>query len=721
MKLQIIFIGLVLVLGATAFSQTPDTSYIFIGDTVRVSAEKEKPVANFSSIAAKMFIPLQKTPISIGVVPQKVLQDQHVTGLSDALKNISSVNVQSALGTHDYFLIRGFESTSAGLVLADGVSEPDVSLFRFFGFGYYDLYNIDQVEVLKGPAAFLYGGNTLSGAVNMQRKQPVFRNFVNISASRGKFNHYRGCVDMGVTNSSNNLALRLNSLTLDTDFYRHEKNNEIQALNPALIWRINKSSALNVNFEYINGRLMPDTGIPLYLFEGRWQLPDVPRQVSYQRPDDFLKLKTGRLRIDYHNQARPWLLIRNKSYFSFLNGSTSFSLPHIPYRNIVGTWLVDRHKYGFDESQENFGNQTEAVLQLRNGNIKHHLLLGIEAGKLSNHSARNMIQIDGLYLFHPEISLQDRLIVDLNKIKTQVNSTTIAHYFVDHIEFSEKVQAFCGGRMDVFEFSTDRQNSPFDFIGRELTSRPVPLTKNYQKFSPMVGLIVKDSETLRFYANMAQSFAQGLRVVDEPEKSTQLEIGYKYMTRDGRFRNWVAIYNIRKDNMSIPLQGPLQGDRHEPSGSQQSRGFELEIIAQPGLNWYTYFTYSYTEAELVKYQIMDINEDLKTQLRDYSGNIPPFVPAHLLNIWTGKEFRPGCGLGFGIQYVSQQYIHADNNFEIDGFVMYNLALYFRIRDLSFRIDGKNLTGQTWLTRGLGPYSVIPANSRTFYGTCEFFF
>ena len=80
-------------------------------------------------------------------------------------------NVQTVFGVTDFFIIRGFDSLSSGLVLTDGVAEPEAT--------FYHLYNVERVEVLKDPGAFLYGGNPLSGSVNLTRKQPVFRNGAN--------------------------------------------------------------------------------------------------------------------------------------------------------------------------------------------------------------------------------------------------------------------------------------------------------------------------------------------------------------------------------------------------------------------------------------------------------------------------------------------------------------------------------------------------------------
>ena len=113
----------------------------------------------------KLAVPVQLTPASVSVVPRAVFESQDAFVLGDALRNVSGVSVATGFGVFDFFTIRGFDSLSSALVLTDGAFEPEST--------FYPLYNVRQVEVVKGPAAFLYGANPLSGAVHLVRKQPV--------------------------------------------------------------------------------------------------------------------------------------------------------------------------------------------------------------------------------------------------------------------------------------------------------------------------------------------------------------------------------------------------------------------------------------------------------------------------------------------------------------------------------------------------------------------
>ena len=161
---------------------------VYTAEEIVVTGSREK-VPTLSTVATKVPVPLRLTPASIGVVNHGLFRHQSGVVLGDALRNVSGVNVQTVFGVTDFFIIRGFDSLSGGLVLTDGVAEPEAT--------FYHLYNLERVEVLKGPGAFLYGGNPLSGSVNLSRKQPIFKNALQVTGSYGPYHTARGKVDAG--------------------------------------------------------------------------------------------------------------------------------------------------------------------------------------------------------------------------------------------------------------------------------------------------------------------------------------------------------------------------------------------------------------------------------------------------------------------------------------------------------------------------------------------
>ncbi|MCB1058402.1 MAG: TonB-dependent receptor plug domain-containing protein, partial [Acidobacteria bacterium] len=156
------------------------------------------PTSN--TVAAKLPLPLRETPASVTVIPTSLTEEQRGFILGDALENVSGVNVQTGNGVYDFFVIRGLDSVSSGLILTDGAPEPETT--------FYQLYNVDRVEVLKGPSAFLYGGSPLGGTVNLVRKQPEAERFTRAAGYGGSFGTFETTVDTNLASADGSLAFR---------------------------------------------------------------------------------------------------------------------------------------------------------------------------------------------------------------------------------------------------------------------------------------------------------------------------------------------------------------------------------------------------------------------------------------------------------------------------------------------------------------------------------
>ena len=140
-----------------------------------------RSIPTSNTIAAKLPLALQETPASVSVVTAELIEQQSGLVLGDALENVSGLNVQTGNGVFDFFVVRGIDSVSGGMILLDGTREPESS--------FYQLYNVDRVEVLKGPSSFVYGGSSLAGTVNLVRRQPVAQGSGTATRASGQFLH----------------------------------------------------------------------------------------------------------------------------------------------------------------------------------------------------------------------------------------------------------------------------------------------------------------------------------------------------------------------------------------------------------------------------------------------------------------------------------------------------------------------------------------------------
>lgn len=665
-----------------------------------------RAIPSSSSIATKLSVPLLSIPASVGVVTNDLVESQAGTVLGDALENVSGVNVQTGFGVHDFFSIRGFDSLSNGLVLTDGAAEPEVS--------FYNLYNVEQVEVLKGPGAFLYGGNPLSGTVNLVRVQPVLRNFAHVTGAYGRFQSYRTTVDLGLADLDRGLAFRLNALYQAADNYREDKDNSGFGINPALKWHLNPSSALQVNFEYSNSEYKADSGLPILgansgvpmLDNG---LPDVPRQRSYQSPFDVSDQDTYRVRVDFHTRLNSALEVRDKFYYTDFKWVSRGTLITGPGRDQLGASVpgqLGRSLTLLDDRQKLVGNQLEVLLDFATGRVRHALLVGFELSRLEDEYTLNVAFLPNMDVLAPvEFAAEPLFLIPGQHREGDTRSRTLAPYFVNRIFFAEQYQVFAGGRFDAINYE----------------DKPNQVGQTFNKLSPMLGVVYAPVSDLSFYGNAGRAFAPPStlgRGERKAEESTQLEAGARKHLFSGRLKAGLALYQLSKDVAS-------DDGATRRTGEQRSRGVEVEVAAQPAPNWQVFASYGYSVAALKDYEelfrLPTPAGGFFEQVFDRSGKKPDFAPEHLLNVWTTWQVWKGVGAGFGARYVDSQFIAPDNAFKIDEVLKFDASLYFFTGPRRLRVNFENLTNHEYETRGFGSTSVIPADPLSVHGTMEWMF
>jgi iron complex outermembrane recepter protein len=694
--LAVLFIVLSL---TTAFAQTGAGKSYVSTDTIVVVGERETKIPTVNTIATKMPVALRQTPASVGVVTSALIENQGAIVVGDALRNVSGINSQTGYGVFDYFIIRGFESLTSGLVLTDGAAEPEIT--------FYNLYNIDRVEVLKGPGAFLYGANPLSGTVNLVRKQPIFKKFLHLGSSYGHFDSYRSTADLGLADSRGHVAFRLNALWQDSKSYRDDKDNDNVSVNPALTWRLNEKTSLTANFEHVKSKYKPDTGLPLF----NNQVPDVPRTQSYQLPSDISDQKIIRARLDFETHVNEHFTLRNKFYYTDLDWQSDGTLLLGAFSTPFGT-VVGRALNALDDRQKLAGNQLEAILRFNTGGVRHQILAGFEVSRLGDEFTLSVVQqLSPISLVNP---IETATAVTPSPfMETDARSITYALYALNQIAFTEKLQATLGGRYDAIDYDDSRtlfiQGFPI----------PASANRNYKKFSPMLGIVYAPTANLSFYANTGKAFGPPSTLVVgnvEAEESTQYEVGAKTRFYNGKLHATVAAYHLKKNNLTISSSSSLAF----LAGKQKSRGLELELMAEPVRQWQTFVAYAFTEPELTEF--VDQIDGTPTVRIDRSGNVPAFAPKHILNIWTNKTFGNRLGLGLGGRHLSKQFIDEDNAYKIDDIFTLDAMLYYQIGNWRWSLNAKNLTDTEYETRGFSLFysaSVLPGNPRAIYGQIEF--
>ncbi|MGC2165199.1 MAG: TonB-dependent receptor plug domain-containing protein, partial [Gallionella sp.] len=210
---------------------------------VRGANQEKSYIAPVASTGTKTDTPLMETPLNIQVVPQQVLQDQKVTTLAQALKNVSGVKTSPYGGLQEFIYLRGFLTTTT---FRNGFRIDDTN-----GNGLRNMTNVDSVEVLKGPAAILYGRVEPGGVVNIVTKQPQAVPYYSLEQQVGSWDHYLTNLDAtGPFNEDKTVLYRANISYDKSNSWRDSVTNERLFIAPTLQWRINPQTQMTLEAEY---------------------------------------------------------------------------------------------------------------------------------------------------------------------------------------------------------------------------------------------------------------------------------------------------------------------------------------------------------------------------------------------------------------------------------------------------------------------------------------
>jgi iron complex outermembrane receptor protein len=667
-----------------------------------------------NTIGTKLPVSSQLTPAIVGTVSSELFNEQRAVTLSDVLENVSGLNIQAQNGISDFFVVRGFDSLSGALVMIDGAAVPEAT--------FYPTYNVQGVEVLKGPGGYLYGADPMAAAVNIVRKQPVPNDFLGVQLSGGSFGTYDGQVDWNQSNDNGSVAFRLNGFYRESDGYRDDTPSDHWGLNPSFNFRISERSSINVNLEALEASYSPDAGLPLIApapgFPGA--IPNVDRDTSYQSNLDYSDQTIQRVQVDYQIALNDRVTLRNKTYFRDLDWQSTGTLLFQDFLNPA--MPVGRAANTLDNQQQFTGNQFEAVFRLGDGRVKHNILAGVELAQRDNDYNIQFGFLSSLDLVNPvdtDTSITHCFLPMPGLCPVQsgtADSTIIAPYVVDQIEFSPQFHLMLGVRYDDIDFDST--------VVDGFNPTPIVTNRSEGDTSPRVGFVWAPNEFLSFYANAAESFAPpSPRVVgpQEPENGDQFELGIKKQFAGGKIQSTFAVYEINRTNIAIPDNNGFT----QQLGDQRSRGVEFEIAAEPAPGLRTFFSYAFNDAEFTRFaeQVIVGQNPMTMQpiyaTFDRTGNTPAFAPENLANLWVSKRFGSGWGFGGGARFIDSQFIAEDNAFAVDSAFLLDACVFYRRDSWRVNLHLKNLTDEEYFVRGFGSDSVIPGAPAAGYVTIGF--
>ena len=678
-------------------------------DKVAVREDKEKefslPLDATTGTASRLGVSNRELPASISVITHEVMEFRGFRTAAEAVEGAVGMTGGIFFGSIPYYSTRGFSGNNI-TVLRDGIRQNTAAQAS----RPLDSFNLDRVEILKGPSSLMFGEGAVGGAVNYVSKSPdkTFRG--EALASYGAWNAVRLGVGLGGPVVADTLNFRFDLSHTSTDGYVERNSQEYTGFSGALGWRIAPRLTLTLSSTYLRDNIESYYGNPV-IYDAvvnttiAGALPEIrkvntatdrlvnprvdgrARRTNYNILDNSAKTENAfnRLRADW--AATPDIDVRNETY-------VATQLLH--WRNLENsTWnpvtqRVDQSEFALIYRDDFLlGDRIDATFKGDLAGHKNRFVVGafVERNDLTRGSTPGNVATT-----LPSVTLINPALVNGpvgRYVKTaRVAIETMAFFAEDIFELTPQLKLVGGLRHDDIAVQRDTLANP--------TTTPVTpfstFKKNYRPWTGRGGVVWSATKELNFYASYSRAAEPVTQLVSltsargdfSLQKGRQFEVGGKATFWGGKADATLAGFEILKSDLLT--QTVVSGVRvSQQIGSIHSRGAELALGVAPGDGWRFEANFAYTDAEY-----RDFNENLGTGIISRAGKIPPAVPEIVTNLFVAKKFANGLTLSGVPRYVGKRAANNNNSLWSDAYTTLDAAASYGWQRWTVTLRGRNL-------------------------------
>jgi catecholate siderophore receptor len=586
------------------------------------------------SVSPKYAAPLVDTPQSIDVIPARILAEQGVTTLRDAVRNVAGISLAAGEGGSqgDNLTIRGF--TARNDMFIDGM--------RDFGSYYRDPFNQEEVQVLKGPSSVMFGRGSTGGVVNQASKAPHLTPALGGTVSLGTDQTRRVTVDIDqpVPALGTGAAVRLNVMGHDAQVAgRDIAENRRFGVAPSLALGLGTPTRVTVSYFHQSGNDTPDYGIP-WLFAG----PAPVDRANYYGFEAANVLRTSadianaRVEHDFSGALSVTNQVRYASYARDAQITEAKVAPTVTPATPLDDIVVTRHQIAVSSVESFLQNQLDATARIQTGAVQHTLVAGIELGRETSDPTRPAFTgVPGTSLLHPD---EHQPFSGSSTIASRVRTTALSAgvYALDTVSLGSRLDLIGGARWDRFDASYAQSVAPTSAFRRVDT---MPSWRGAIVYKPRASASIYAGYGTSFNPS-AESLSLSASTADTPpESNTTSEVGAKWelphrlSMRAATFRTNKS--NAREPDPNNPLQNVL-------SGEQRVNGIEVEVNGHITDRWQVVSSYAFMDATLVK----------SAAYPAAAGAQLANVPRHSFNAWSTFDLPWRLQIGGGARYVGRR-------------------------------------------------------------------
>ena len=671
-----------------------------------VTGQRPEYGAKSTTTATKTDTDIRNIPQALTVISEKQIEDQGIRSVAELLTFVPGASPATGESNRDTFTLRGNSSTADFFV--DGIRD-DVQYFR-------DFYNVDRVEILKGPNAMIFGRGGGGGIVNRVMKRPSFGDYREVLTSSDNYGGIRltGDFDQSI---GQGVGFRVNGLYENGDSFRRHVDLKRYGVNPTLAFQAGEGTRIDIGYEYFHDRRTADRGVPSD--NGR-PLEGFDRTFFGDPDKSYSKADVNVVRFGLEHELADGLTIKNHTLFGdydkfyqniFAGGAVRSATAALPDRVPLGA-------YNNRNDRQNLFSQTDLVWENKLAGIDQTLLFGFEVGRQKTRNQRNTGTLSGDCLeTDGTIALNDPTCdVDASwaPIATDANNRTKATigaiYIQDQIRPTDWLEIVAGVRFDSFKLHVD------DF---RAAPRGGTFGRKDSLWSPRLGLVLKPNDSLSIYTSYSRSFLpqsgdqfSGLDVNTEtlkPERFDNYELGAKWEPIDGLLAT-AAVYRLDRSNTRV--SNPDGSGTFLLSGEQRSRGIELGLERSVSDRWQISAGYAWQKAEVTSATTACASGDCEV----------PNVPRHSFSVWNRYDLSNSLGLGLGVIARSKSFASISNAVTLPGYARVDAAAYYKVmRGVEAQINVENILGADYFPMTNGDNNIAPGAPRSVKAQLRFGF
>lgn len=617
-------------------------------------------------VALKIDSPIAEIPRSVSVITQDQFQERGATNLQDALNYTPGVTAGPyGLDTRgDWAFVRGVEPVA----YLNGMR----SLFGYYNNVRPHPYALDTLEVVKGPAAVLFGQGGVGGIVNANLKTASTFEQNEVYASYGSYDRFESGVDLGGRGGA--WAWRLVAVNRTADTQVDFVSDDTWFVMPSITWSPSEDTSLTFLFNLQEdhsgtsaqflpwqGSVVPGPRLPSNRFASE---PGLDRYDT--RQNSFTTIFEHRFGEVFSAEVRANYTEGGADYRSMWPAFTGSGL-----NRILPGGRVPRALYLSDATSEAVTFDLRLRAEFETGALAHNAAIGVDRQDSRTDNDSFFGAGTPLNLYHPAYGTPQAIGPYVDSPFTDLVQTGI--YLSDRIEVGNFIFSL-GGRYDQVENST----------------QGVATTQEDEAFTTDAGILYRVGNGLAPYFNFAESFlpAAGWEVdangnILDPRRGEQFEIGMKYQPEGSDSLYTLSLFDITETNRA--LSGPIP-NTYVPSGEISIQGMELEAIHRMG-NFYVQAGYTLLNTR-------DLGTPAELQLES--------VPEHEASVWFG--WRPGGALqgfkaGLGTHYTGSS-LDATNTLKTPAYGILDAMVGYERENWDVTLNANNLTDEDYVATAL---------------------